>query len=180
MGNEKSQGIQVDGFLFQDRALAEKAQRELAGIRYIKGKTNMSRPKMVLQVYDKIIEQKLCETPIGIGYLRDLQEYLQTNPSIDKAAIQPIPIEEIIRQDFVSTKEQEESKRSAGFWISLAGNLILLLLVVGMFAITLSSKLPTILDYKEKLLDEYASWEQELNQRERAVQAKERELGIEP
>lgn len=170
----------MDGFLFQDQALAEKAQRELAGIRYIKGKTNMSRPKMVLQVYNKIIEQKLCETPIGIGYLRDLQEYLQTNPSIDKADIQPIPVEEIIRQDFVPAKAQGETKNSAKLRISLAGNLILLLLVIGMFAVTLSSKLPTILDYKEKLLDEYASWEQELNQREQAVKAKEHELGMEP
>lgn len=180
MSEEKIQKIEVGGFLFQDKELAEKARREQEGIRYMKGRTNMGKPQLVLKLYDNIIEQELCQTPIGIGYLRELQDYLTASPAIPRERIQPIPVEKIIRQEFAPKGERDGKKASGKLWVSLAGNIVLLLMVAGMFAVTLSSRLPTILDYKEKLLDEYASWEQELDQRERTVQQKERELGIEP
>lgn len=178
MSKEKTQGSLVDGFLFQEEELAEKARHELEGIRYVKGKTNMDKPKLVLQVYDKIIEQELFSTPVGVGYLRDLQEYLYTIPSIPKEDIRPIPVEKIIRQEFVPAGQQEQKTSSGKMWISLAGNIILALVVVAMFLIAFSSNHPTILNYEEKLLDKYAPWEQELKERERVVQQKEQELGI--
>lgn len=178
MSKEKTQGIEVDGFLFQNQELAEKARRENEGIRYMKGRTNMGKPQLVLKLYDNMIEQELCQTPIGIGYLRELQEYLKASPVVPKERIQPIPVEKIILQEFAPAEERDGKKASGKLWISLAGNIVLILMVAAMFVITLSSRHPTILNYKEKLLDEYASWEQELNQRERSVQQKERELGI--
>lgn len=180
MSKETIRGIEVDGFLFLDKELAEKARREKEGIRYMKGRTNMGKPQLVLKVYDNIIEQDLCQTPVGVGYLRELQDYLTTSPVVPKERIQPIPVEKIIRKEFVPSREAEGKKPSGTLWVSLAGNIVLLLMVAAMFVITLSSRHPTILDYKEKLLDEYASWEQELDQRERTLQQKERELGIEP
>ena len=50
--------------------------------------------------------------------------------------------------------------------------------VVAMFAMALTSDSPTIVDYQSKLLNRYASWEQELTEREKAVSEKEQELGI--
>ena len=35
-----------------------------------------------------------------------------------------------------------------------------------------------ILNYRNAIVDEYASWEQELTEREKAVREKEQELGI--
>ena len=55
---------------------------------------------------------------------------------------------------------------------------ILVVCVVAMFAMTLTSDSPTIVDYQSKLLNRYASWEQELTEREKAVSEKEQELGI--
>ena len=82
MSEEKIQKIEVGGFLFQDKELAEKARREQEGIRYMKGRTNMGKPQLVLKLYDNIIEQELCQTPIGIGYLRELQDYLTASPAV--------------------------------------------------------------------------------------------------
>ena len=59
-------------------------------------------------------------------------------------------------------------------------NVILVLLVMGMFMITLYSDNPNILNYKTQIVNEYASWEQELRAREREVSGRERELGITP
>lgn len=60
----------------------------------------------------------------------------------------------------------------------LCVNAILVVCVVAMFAMALTSDSPTIVDYQSKLLNRYASWEQELTEREKAVSEKEQELGI--
>jgi hypothetical protein len=49
----------------------------------------------------------------------------------------------------------------------------LLLCVIGMFYVNSTINSPTILNYEEKLIDKYSSWEQELTEREAAVKEKE-------
>lgn len=58
-------------------------------------------------------------------------------------------------------------------------NLLLTLLVITMFVITMKSDNPNILNYKKQILNEYASWEQELTERENRVREKEQELSME-
>lgn len=58
-------------------------------------------------------------------------------------------------------------------------NILLVILVVAMFCITLNSNNPNILNYKRKILNEYASWEQDLTERENAIREKESMLDIE-
>ena len=52
----------------------------------------------------------------------------------------------------------------------------LLLCVLGMFYVSTTINSPTILDYEEKLIDKYSSWEQDLTEREEAIREKEQEL----
>lgn len=52
----------------------------------------------------------------------------------------------------------------------------LLLCVLGMFYVSTTINSPTILDYEEKLIDKYSSWEQDLTEREEAIKEKEQEL----
>ncbi|WP_044934665.1 hypothetical protein [Pseudobutyrivibrio sp. LB2011] len=51
----------------------------------------------------------------------------------------------------------------------------LLLCVLGMFYVSTTINSPTILDYEEKLIDKYSSWEQDLTEREEAIREKEQE-----
>ena len=184
---------------------AEQAKKEIEGIKYIKTKTDMNDPEVVLQVYNKMIEQKLFETAVGYSYLKDLQEYLTTIPFIKNEDILPIPVthprleaslkkqkREIAQKErvrAVRARQREkklakidrkalETESSGKLKISLCVNAILVVCVVAMFAMTLTSDSPTIVDYQSKLLNRYASWEQELTEREKAVSEKEQELGI--
>lgn len=50
---------------------------------------------------------------------------------------------------------------------SIAGNLFLVLVVVGMVVITLMDDHPNIINYENKIIDKYTKWEQELEERER-------------
>lgn len=193
--------MKVGGFLFENADEAQQALKEVEGIKYIRSKTDMDNPELVLQVYNKMVEQKLFETAVGYSYLKDLQEYLTTIPYIKNEDILSIPVNhkkleeslkkqkiEIaqkerkriakIRQKEKQAQKETESGRKKKLTISVWCNFILAICIVCMFLITMTSDNPTIIDYQSKILDKYAAWEQELTERERAVTEKEQELGI--
>ena len=63
-------------------------------------------------------------------------------------------------------------------FISTLVNVFLGFLVLAMFVITLRGSTPNVINYKIALTNQYAAWEQELTQREKAVKEKEQELEI--
>ena len=173
----------VEGFAFASESEAEKAQKESEGIKYIKEKINMNHPERVLQIYNKMISEKMFVTVVGYGYLSELQEYLKRNPSVKNEDIFPI---EIIHsnadENLKEEKGQKINTKNVGsdgqfekkYKISLVINLILVISVIGMFAISATSKHPTILNYEEKLINRYSAWEQELTEREAALREAEK------
>ena len=52
----------------------------------------------------------------------------------------------------------------------------MLIIIIGMFAINATSQNPTILNYEEKIVDKYASWEEELDAREQELNEREQKL----
>lgn len=55
-------------------------------------------------------------------------------------------------------------------------SLILLISVVSMMLLAATSDSVNILNYENKLIDKYSSWEQELEEREQAVKEQEQAL----
>ena len=47
-----------------------------------------------------------------------------------------------------------------------------------MFIITINGENPNIINYENAVVDKYATWEQELSERETIVRQKEQELGL--
>lgn len=181
----------VDGFAFTSESEAEQAKKEREGIKYIKEKTNMNNPEMVLQIYNKMVKEKMFTTSVGYAYLYDLQEYLRTNPYISDEDILPIEVvhpslQESLREEKQKHQAQmQEVKKKAAkkpmtnpelqskYKLSLLVNLILAISVVFMFIISATSNHPTILNYEEKLINHYSAWEQELSEREAALREAE-------
>lgn len=96
---------QVEGYDFEDRELAEKAATEAEGIKYIKERTRMDDPDMVLKLYNQMLQEQMFETPVGLGFLYELQEYLHTIPYIKNEDISPIPVK-------ATLSEKERSKNA--------------------------------------------------------------------
>lgn len=187
----------IGGFIFENEAEAEQAAKEADGIRYVKSKTDMNDPKMVLQIYNKMVGQNLFETAVGFAYLKDLQDYLTASPYIVKDEILPIPVGrkafEEDSQKKQKTSENAQSQQGEGeqkplgkqeagyrkkFRITLFFAVILAVSMVGMFIIAANSNSLNILNYENELINRYAQWEQELADREAAVRERETELGI--
>lgn len=179
----------IAGFMFGNEAEAEQAKKEAQGVAYIKNKTDMDNPEMVLHIYNKMIQQKLFETAVGYAYLKDLQDYLQSIPFIRKEDILPIPVQ---HPSLVQSIKRRERQRPAQkpkaqtvekhvnykqkYRVTRAVSIILGICVVAMFAITATTNNTTILNYENELIDKYEAWEQELNEREAALDARELSL----
>lgn len=177
---DKTNELEVDGFEFSSKHDMLVAENELKGVEYIKKKTNMKNSKAVLPVYNKLISEDLFHTPIGIGYLKELQKFLIDSNEIDNNSIAKIPVqplgEGVTKKNIVDKLMLGFSNLNKGYRerlkLAVMMNIILVIVIVAMFIITKTSNNVNIINYEEKLIDKYASWEQDLAERENALKDK--------
>jgi len=173
----------VGGYSFADENMANQARTETEGIKYVRARTDMSKPDQVFSVYHKLLEQEMFQTPVGYAYLKELQEYLKTMPGVHSEDIKPIPVKKNLEVDDSAGVSKIWRRRllrvESKLRISVIANIVLGLLVIVMFAISLTSGQTTIINYERRLQDKYAAWQQELTEREAAVREAERRYDIE-
>lgn len=177
----------VDGYLFDSEEMARQAKREADGVRYIREKTRMNNPDVIMKLYNRLLDQEMFETEVGIAFLRELQEYLETIPYIKSEDIRPIPVRGRYddapeqnrpvrrkKREIAVDPEKEEIRYRKAFHVALFFCVVLSAAIIGMFTIThLSGNSVTILNYEEKLIDKYEEWEKELSEREAEVKLRE-------
>ena len=193
---------EAGGFVFRTKKEAELAQREIEGTKYLRQKLDMENPNAVFSIYQNLIEQDLFETPVGYCFLKELRDYLLMIPAISNEEVLAIPIrypqteEEEKKQKKEQKKEEqrkerqrekekaknkkEQKKESQNYkgrcQFFMVTSLILLISVVSMMLLAATSDNVNILNYENKLIDKYSSWEQELEEREQAVKEQEQAL----
>lgn len=191
--------INVDGFLFEDEATAQLARKEEEGIRFIKQRTALDNPEVVLRLYKKLLEQEIFVTPVGIRFLTELQNILLTSVYIAREEIPPIPVKatEVAPNEEVSVpvekavqtqveavkKANKKVDRKAGsdyrkkYLVASFFAIIFGVSVIGMFVINaISGNNVNIINYREQLLNEYSGWEAELKTEEERLQQWEESL----
>lgn len=193
---------EAGGFVFRTKKEAELAQREIEGTKYLRQKLDMENPQAVFSIYQNLIEQDLFETPVGYCFLKELRDYLLMIPAISNEEVLAIPIrypqteEEEKKQKKEQKKEEQRKERQrekekaknkkeqkkegknykGRCQFFMVTSLILLISVVSMMLLAATSDNVNILNYENKLIDKYSSWEQELEEREQAVKEQEQAL----
>lgn len=184
---EEKQTLTVGGYHFKTQEDAGLAKLEQQKIEYIEKRLNYDRPESVLAVYEKAIENRTFQTPVGIKYLEKLHQYLEENEAID-VQIQPIVLDtnfsRRVREQAAPARNRikasvKKDKLKNKYRISVCINILLLLMVAAMFYITLKSDNPNVLNYEKAITNKYASWEQELREREKQIKELERKYGNE-
>lgn len=172
---------EVDGFAFETEEAATAAKDELTGINIVRSKVNMKNPEKVLEVYNQILDKRLCKTAIGWCYLRELQQYLINNGMGDR--VRPIPIEPVrdkvvshIKYGNANVKVQKENDKNGLHAFSYLLNVVLVVAVGLMLYLATTGDSVTVLNYENQLVDKYEHWEQELNQREQELNQREQAL----
>lgn len=172
----------VGGYSFTDENMAKQARTEAEGVQYVKARTDMSKPDQVFNVYHKLLQQRMFQTPVGYEYLKELQEYLKTIPGIRNEDIRPIPVaDNLVVRDTRGISERwsrRVEKEQNKLRMSVVANFAFVVSILLMFLITATSGQTTILNYEKKIQDKYAQWEQQLTQREKAIREEEQELEL--
>lgn len=181
-----SNNLIVEGYQFISENDAQKATMDASKIRLLETRAKVSRPVDIKAVYDKAIENKIFRTPIGWGYLTGLRKKL-LDSGFNENDLIPIPmdisfsrhsaIENLsVRQRIKPDKKEKNLEFKRIFPIVL--NIVLALLVILMFVIAATSESDNIINYKRNITNRYASWDQDLKEREKAVRQAEKKLGI--
>lgn len=177
----------IMGFEFEDEEEYKIAKKETDYTINLNENLKGISSDRLLELYNKIIDEKLLKTPIGIEFLRKMQKQLFNDKSIDNAMIKSIP----------ATMFKYEEKREAGqsavtlnkknnntvknknlkykdmYIKMLIINFALILAIVIMFVITKSADKFDTDYYRESIENDYISWQNELEERESAIKAKE-------
>ncbi len=188
----------IGDFSFETEEEAKEAQKEVQAISYIMKQIDSEDPKAVMAAYQQMVKKDLFHTKLGLGFLEDMRKQLLVLPEIDAADLPPVPSPQkkpeteriLIKEGTPAAKEVAEKKeeltpeKMAVEWKrykKLSRNLLIacitmLFIIIGMFAINATSQNPTILNYEEKIVDKYASWEEELDAREQELNEREQKL----
>lgn len=178
----------VGGYFFYTEADARLANAEKQKIKYLEERIDYNTPDSIKYIYEKAIQDRIFRTPVGLRYLKHLQDFLMEQPGFDSENVTAIPLD----ISFVSEpkeqakpagkkprdRQQEPDRQKSAFIISVISNVLLAIAICAMFAISLKSDQPNIFNYERTLRDKYSSWEQELTEREQKVRDRELELKL--
>ena len=173
----------VGGYRFATVADAETARMEEKKVDNLERHLDYRQPQNVLLVYNKALDNKVFLTPVGFSYLHKMQgEMVKWGVPADK--IRPVPLygtysnktenNSSIRKSIAARRPKIEYR--GRFITSVQINIILVLLVAAMMAISWRSDMPNIINYRTALENQYSQWEQDLTDRENALREAQRAL----
>ena len=183
--DKKEEELVVGGYRFGTVADAETARMEEKKVANLEQHLDYHRPQDVLAFYNRAIENRVFMTPVGMAYLHRIQLQL-VKCGVPQEKIRPIPLYATFSNKSVNNSSIRNSLAARGqkpefrgrFITSVSINILLALALTAVIVLSLRSEVPTILNYKTALTNEYSAWEQELTERERAVREAERGLEV--
>ncbi len=192
----------VGKFEFGTLDEANEAQKEYQAIEYITKQLDVNNLSAVKSVYDQLQKQNMFHTSIGLAFMKKMEAQIV---KLENASVENDLPEEVVDKaedsnlntksnvvENAKTKTRSESRANAKAKpkkidrelkkyktltsIFRITTIALLLMVIGMFYVASTINSPNILNYKEQITNEYASWAQELADKESALNKRENEL----
>ncbi len=187
--NSENNTLSVGGYLFYTEKDAQLARAEEQKIEYLEAHMDYSLPDSIRYIYEHTIQERLFRTPVGIRYLQKLRDFLLAQPGVEPGSIMDIPLYMTFdgelreyaapaRERVVPSRKKDRDKEKNRFTLSVILNVLLAGAIIAMFYISYVSEQPNVINYERALTSKYASWEQELTEREQVIRETERELKI--
>ena len=183
----------VGGYAFETALEADRAAREQKASEFIRQKLEFAPPEKILVIYNKVISEKMFETPVGLEFLMDIRKHLLNVAYIEMDKVQEVPVptkvgengeasrlEQVIKNDGKKKGALSgEAKKWRGYFTGAVIIVIVLIgVVLAMFYVSQSTDNVTILNYKEQLVNQYEEWESHLEDREAVIREYEQRYGI--
>lgn len=174
-------------FRFLSEEDAVLAREEIKKVQYLERHMDYHSLDTLYKIYTKALEDRTFQTPEGLAFVIRIRQIL-IEGGMEEDALEPISIHYDITprrlgDGYAPLKNPKpklkiEEKKSR-LITSIVINIVLALLVVGMFVLAMTGNNPNILNYKRALENQYAAWEQDLTERENILREKELELNRE-
>ena len=172
------------GHTFDDEKQLIAAKKEAEAIEYLRSKTDFTNMNNRRKLYDRILDRDMMETVVGIEFLKEIRTTLIGSGMFKEDQIRPVPLlpevkklkkrKEIQKRNKEMTQLERCERKIVTFKLVC---FFLVLLVVGMFVITLTgTKSPWALRYEEQLIDKYAAWAEQIQAKEEYLRTYVREL----
>lgn len=177
--------FRVGGYAFETKAEWEAAKREEESIGYIRVKTNLSDSAAILKLYSGLVEKKTFITPIGIDFLKELKRNIILAGAATEDTLPGIPAK-VSAKKSKSVKEfsqeaDDRQKMMTDYYKAKLKNTqivaaVLVVVIAAMFAIAMLGPDSPLIDAEIQIKNKYASWEQDLSQREDKVMQQEQDF----
>ncbi len=173
----------MSGFLFSTNKEYNDAKEEQEAIEYLKANSDLSNSKVVLKLYNKLNENRTFHTPVGYTFLKELQDIV-----LKAAIVKSEDIDDIYIPAQSNSESEELNALSLNHFKQIAEkehtqnrnsriiNIFLVLVIIAMIGISIYSDRTVYSDFENKVIDKYASWEEELNNKEQLLNELETKL----
>ncbi len=187
---EGIEAYRVGKYQFELKEDYEIALQEKRGVEYLNSQMDYSDINKVLGAYHELVSKKIFYTPVGLDYLNKLRSVLVNSGKIESDKIMPLYVPSSKKKDndrvekYISRKykgqvgELKNTTKKLKSANSFLGMLVafLVIIIIAMFVITVKSDNPNMLNYERVLQDRYASWAEDLEEKEAELREWEREL----
>jgi hypothetical protein len=171
----------LEGFIFLDINEYEEAQKEAESIEYIKANNDLEDYNKLVKLYYKLVEQNCLRTPVGVIFLKQLQERILKEGIVSSTNLPGIQINKITPQNSIRLKSVQQSQKQIDpvkdYRIKLRNSriisLFLIVIIFIMILMAVFTDRTIYTNYEKKILNKYATWEEDLNVREKDLQNKE-------
>lgn len=157
----------------------------------------MSDMKAVLKIYNKAVEKKSFQTVIGLEFIENMRKRLLSSGIVKENQLAYVPVvprvkekmsgksitdKDVLEKNVEKYKNAYEAEK-AGKKIKNMAIVFLCILLIAVIFITVKSKYSVFTyftDYKSnmenELIDKYEKWEQDLSDKEKALDKREKEI----
>ena len=167
----------VEGFCFKTEAEAENAKNELKGVKYMKERIDYINMSSALSTYNMINEKGLFKTPVGISFLYDVRKNIIENGILEED-VPPVKLETSDKKSKtkIYTGQNEESIYKSRFINMIIVNVVLIITLILFAIIANNSENLNIINYHNRIEEEYQDRENNLSQWSQELKLKEKEL----
>lgn len=182
----KEDEYKVAGFSFSNVNDYKEAKHDEETIELIRSRTDLNDLNKTIKLYQKLVERRTLKSVVGCVFLKELQDRIIKSGIVTKDNLLNIPIEnnesELIKFSNATRQERDQKHQEAltNLKIKIKNARIiisfLVVIILSMILISVFSDRNVFVNYENKVLDQYASWEEELNTREAELDKREEAL----
>lgn len=177
---EKGKTYTYQGFTFTSETELNEAKKEAEVVSYIRSQADLGNTKTVVKLHNRLIEKGTLNTVLGIAFLQELRSRALESGVVAESSLKPLP-QPVVAEKVQGEKKVSKDRKLMELYRNRCKNLtvavvVLCLVIAGLFAIRMFGTASPYTDYEKEVLDDYAGWKDELNQKEESLHQWEQEL----